>query len=571
MYNNNFDKGNNKNNLDNTLNNTNINNIKYDVNLIRELLKEESEIKIPETSIEDMLSFYNAQILDLTNKVIKSLKQNPKEEDYFNSIIENLKEFKFNGSNLLITDFFKYNTLGKYTTTLLLDSLLTQLGLEHQIKLDGFNITIDGRENSINILYLLYKYLGANLDKNQPIISQIKHTKFLRNGSSDVNEENKKTLLILSKINTSGFHFYNKKDFEKVIEICQDPILESNYIAMYLLSYSYLNLGKFELANKYIEKSISLKKTTDNTLLKGTLVYLLEKDINKALYYYNESLKLDRKNINSLKNSAVLYAKKGDYYKTISRLKRYLKLSKDNINNDLKVIYSVFLHISWFGKPDFIQITDDVLKIIDEKDIKIKTDFLKFKVKALINLERFDDALEIVNQVLKYDKSYYTKYLKIGVLYKLHHYDEALELLDSILKESQALTFLTSKLLILAKSGADIEEFVSLIDKILLVLENSDVENSDDVRRVIEAIEISKLPDEIKSFYIFSIFDKLKKYPQLLYRALSMSLKGSSHNQKLINFFLKILSGIDNTNLISFRRPDNYDPDPKKRELQPNN
>lgn len=289
--------------------------------------------------------------------------------------------------------------------------------------------------------------------------------------------------------------YYMQNDTLKAIEIF-DEILEKepeNIDALNGKGSTLMKLNLIDEAEKYFDRSISIKKTSSALINKG-IINKNKKEYQKSLNYFDEAIQLNPQLttiITLLKNEVISLLdeevkfdldnfqpeiieliEEGIEYKNSKRLWDALECYKKAILLDKSCI-------------NYVQILIKEIKIILFHELKIKTpkfentqiDQLKIKsLRLLLVEENPEQSLKIINEILKKDSDEIDTINEKGcVLFLFDKYEKSIKCFDKCLKlDADYCYALFNKALVLRMINK-LEESLKCFDELLKIKNDSSI------------------------------------------------------------------------------------------------
>tara|TARA_B100000530_G_scaffold248286_1_gene162998 strand:- start:1699 stop:3804 length:2106 start_codon:yes stop_codon:yes gene_type:complete len=299
-------------------------------------------------------------------------------------------------------------------------------------------------------------------DKDEPFYSNIYALSLSMQGQKDkainvFNENTKKfPYYVLSYFNLA--RIYSEKDeskktialFNKSIEI--DPRFIDSYI--YLADY-YISRNLFDDAKKVSKKCIDSNPENTSGYTSYSKICLFKNNYDEAIKFSTKAIDLDSNNFYAFMIKGVAQHSLGEYQKALISYENSISLNKffpdlynnygvtlSKLNRNIEAIEAFKKSISLNDKfPEAIRNLAKEYAIVDNpsvnfalnydrfnkalllinKSLSLKPDYidgLRTKSLILLNLNKYDDALNIQKKLIKLDSANVVDFCNLGVLYQ---------------------------------------------------------------------------------------------------------------------------------------------------------
>jgi len=223
-----------------------------------------------------------------------------------------------------------------------------------------------------------------------------------------------------------GDALFAKKDYEKAKEEYKEALAkdEKNVEANFKLGISYLKAFYIDEAEKYLKKTIELKKDHVDAYYYMSQVYRFKNDSINEQQYLKTALEKDSNHLLALNNSAVIGIKNRNYEDAISQLKKAVAINANYYlaKNNLA---AALLYKNRF---------DDAKKALEDAQ-KINPDYylLYYNMGVLFNSKNYlDDAVIQFDNAIKIKPDHIESYINKGaVLNRMSKYKDAMEVLKA--------------------------------------------------------------------------------------------------------------------------------------------
>jgi tetratricopeptide (TPR) repeat protein len=525
-------------------NNDRINENNY-ANVIKEILGLEKEIINYKESIESLSNIFDKKVEEIIKKTDIDYTD---EKKLFDSIIKAIKTEKILNRYTILYDFCNRNTISNYSFIIIIDYVLNKLNYPHQLKLNERDIYIKGKDVVIsaklinNNYFILENVKPINENKKIENIYLSSNNK----NNENINENNNKTLLMFIKL-YYAFFYQKAGNIDKVIEIVKsidDSRLDSSYIALNMLAYSYFVKRDFKSAEEYIDKSIKINpKLPDSFILKGSILFNNDK-FDEALKYFKKSLKLDNKNIISLHLSSYIYYKSGLFEEALKNYNKLITIGQ--LNKDFNILYNKAFLEYRLNKKEFNKTIENALKYAENS--KNKEEALFLKAKFLLRNENSDSTIDkilrISDELTKINSQYLAGITKIQAFNKSGNYEKALNIINSMLKDGETYELLAFKALALSKIKDAEYELYKVINKIV-----NFAKDSNSLNIATNIIAKSKIPNTIKEGMLLRILRSKNYDPtmqNIIIVAASIFINSLDPNIRDLGF--RLFNSLNNTN-----------------------
>ncbi|UYO99342.1 tetratricopeptide repeat protein [Oceanotoga sp. DSM 15011] len=252
-------------------------------------------------------------------------------------------------------------------------------------------------------------------------------------------------------------YMYYYKDYDKALEYLKKSSDKNpkNAYTYFLMGNIYVQLNDYNKAFLELNKAIKLEPNNDTFIYLYALIYESIDENHFAIEYLNKALKIN-KNHEYYISRGNNYAHIGEYEKAILDYDEALNILNNMINNkgnldkqDLyyRIMYKkATLFRYMYEEEKGLVLIDEIIKNID----KISNDYFQKivyleKVNLLYDLKRYDEGIEIYQNLLLDSKEYYFCALYAKLLYKVNDPSESIKILDKIedLDEEYKLDFVS--------------------------------------------------------------------------------------------------------------------------------
>ncbi|PWJ92120.1 tetratricopeptide repeat protein [Oceanotoga teriensis] len=252
-------------------------------------------------------------------------------------------------------------------------------------------------------------------------------------------------------------YMYYYKDYDKALEYLKKSSDKNpkNAYTYFLMGNIYVQLNDYNKAFLELNKAIKLEPNNDTFIYLYALIYESIDENHFAIEYLNKALKIN-KNHEYYISRGNNYAHIGEYEKAILDYDEALNILNNMINNkgnldkqDLyyRIMYKkATLFRYMYEEEKGLVLIDEIIKNID----KISNDYFQKivyleKVNLLYDLKRYDEGIEIYQNLLLDSKEYYFCALYAKLLYKINDPSESINILDKIedLDEEYKLDFVS--------------------------------------------------------------------------------------------------------------------------------
>lgn len=252
-------------------------------------------------------------------------------------------------------------------------------------------------------------------------------------------------------------YMYYYKDYDKALEYLKKSSDKNpkNAYTYFLMGNIYVQLNDYNKAFLELNKAIKLEPNNDIFIYLYALIYESIDENHFAIEYLNKALKIN-KNHEYYISRGNNYAHIGEYEKAILDYDEALNILNNMINNkgnldkqDLyyRIVYKkATLFRYMYEEEKGLVLIDEIIKNID----KISNDYFQKivyleKVNLLYDLKRYDEGIEIYQNLLLDSKEYYFCSLYAKLLYKVNDPSESIKILDKIedLDEEYKLDFVS--------------------------------------------------------------------------------------------------------------------------------
>ena len=213
----------------------------------------------------------------------------------------------------------------------------------------------------------------------------------------------KRKQYIKTKLDNSvniAFEAYVKGQYDKGIDLIKKYLINyPNNIGAYLLLVKiYKHKGKMKEAENALNKALEIEKENVTALNEAGNLYKLNKDYDKAVFYFNKALEYSSDDLYAISQLKDIFIKKEEWKNAYRMSKLFLSQSKDK----------------------------DINKKEGQVMLGLKYEFGKYLLESENDTVR---SMKRFNQVLSQDKNFVPAYLSLGdALIKKGKINEAFEL-----------------------------------------------------------------------------------------------------------------------------------------------
>ncbi|MGC8649040.1 MAG: tetratricopeptide repeat protein [Candidatus Micrarchaeia archaeon] len=492
--------------------NNNTNKLNNSASAVEEILELEYKILSYGEDRSSLINSYNQKLENIFKKIDidQSIDKIDKidEKKLFNDIINAIKAEKMPSRSSILYDFCTADIVSDYSILIIMNDILNKLNYPHKLELNGRNIIIKGKDVEIYTKFAnkYYFILEENLksineDKSEDVYLDSNN----KNINGDCNKNDAENILIFVKLYHAYFYLGAAK-YDTVIELLKDidkDKLNSNYFALNMLASSYFAKTNFKLAEEYIDKSIKINPSENSLALKGSILFYSNKP-DDALKYFKKSLKLNDKNIISLRLSAYIYYNNGLSEKTLEIYNKLVNIYP--FDRDFDTLYTKAVLEYNLNKEERVLNTSIENALARAKDDKDKEKILLLKANFLLRKEDADinEILKIADMLMDLKSQYFAGIIKIHAFNKSEDYDNALKIIDNMLKERETYELLGLKALALSKIKGREAELYNVINRIV-----NFAENLDSLNLVADIISKSEFPNPLKEDVLLKILESI--------------------------------------------------------------
>lgn len=238
--------------------------------------------------------------------------------------------------------------------------------------------------------------------------------------------------LLNKNINNSGFNvnlyrailFNEMKDYVKALNDIKkaEDNEPGNYFVYYIHGMINLHCDNFEIALENFKKAVKLNPEDYNSFYEIGTLYKRNDDIDSAIEYYNKALDIESGYPPLIFARAWCFFVKKEYDKSITDCIAYIK-SSDKLPNSIVIS---LLAYNYFYSKDY----SNASKYFDIS-LKLKPgdcEIIIYKGVSLIELGKYEEAMEVFNECLIIDTKYVKSYEYRGFCFlKLEQNDKAFE------------------------------------------------------------------------------------------------------------------------------------------------
>jgi len=221
------------------------------------------------------------------------------------------------------------------------------------------------------------------------------------------------------------------------------------------IGFLFKKSGNFSKAIKYFDKGLKLDSNDVWFLNEKSECYFILKDYKKALNIVNKAYDLEPNNLTTLYNMGILLFESHREKEALKFFKKALELDIENpiLYSEIGKTYATLNNeekASKYFKKALFYINNELNKNDNRCDLLVE------KSISLFYLGKRDEALDVINKVLKMDPNYLN-----GIAYKAYYLKE--------MEEYEKSLFYYDKLLDLYND----EKFIKLREEVLSLLENN--------------------------------------------------------------------------------------------------
>ena len=185
--------------------------------------------------------------------------------------------------------------------------------------------------------------------------------------------------------------------------------LEKNNIstqALYNMGICYLNMKDYQQANKCFDDALLINPNLLEIYIAKAKIFEEQKNYNNAIELYNEIIPKFPYDDNIFYKKGICLENMEEYQEALKNFEQGLDINKSNIDC---LYHKGYCCDILNNKKQALKCYDDIIKSKEKNiDNKIKEDCLILKSKILIDDEKYDDALQGLNEALRLnpDNSY---------------------------------------------------------------------------------------------------------------------------------------------------------------------
>jgi len=185
--------------------------------------------------------------------------------------------------------------------------------------------------------------------------------------------------------------------------------LEKNNIstqALYNMGICYLNMKDYQQANKCFDDALLINPNLLEIYIAKAKIFEEQKNYNNAIELYNEIIPKFPYDDNIFYKKGICLENMEEYQEALKNFEQGLYINKSNIDC---LYHKGYCCDILNNKKEALKCYDDIIKSKEKNiDNKIKEDCLILKSKILIDDEKYDDALQGLNEALRLnpDNSY---------------------------------------------------------------------------------------------------------------------------------------------------------------------
>ena len=185
--------------------------------------------------------------------------------------------------------------------------------------------------------------------------------------------------------------------------------LEKNNIstqALYNMGICYLNMKDYQQANKCFDDALLINPNLLEIYIAKAKIFEDQKNYNNAIELYNEIIPKFPYDDNIFYKKGICLENMEEYQEALKNFEQGLDINKSNIDC---LYHKGYCCDILNNKKQALKCYDDIIKSKEKNiDNKIKEDCLILKSKILIDDEKYDDALQGLNEALRLnpDNSY---------------------------------------------------------------------------------------------------------------------------------------------------------------------
>ena len=195
--------------------------------------------------------------------------------------------------------------------------------------------------------------------------------------------------------------------------------------ALYNMGICYLNLKDYTQANKYFDDALLINPNLLEVLLGKAKILEEEKNYSKAIEFYDELINKFPYDENILYKKGVCLEKTEQYKEAIKTFDQALNINNSNIDC---IYHKGYCFDISNKKDDAMKCYDDIINNKKNSDNKYIEDCLVCKGKILLDKERYNEALQVLNEALRLnpDKNEYIYFYKGFINTKIGEHQEAI-------------------------------------------------------------------------------------------------------------------------------------------------
>lgn len=289
--------------------------------------------------------------------------------------------------------------------------------------------------------------------------------------------------------------------------------------------FAYENLGEYEKALECYDHAIKLNSNSSLSWYNKGIAFAKMEDYEKSIQSYNEALKIDPKNVRALNNKGIILSNFNELESALECLTKATDIDSDYLHA-WDTLGTILNKMNRYEEA--LKNFDRALEI--EQNVKIMGN----KAKTLCDLERYEECLNIANEIVQLKSNFADGWNTKGVaLSKQHKFEKAL---DQFKKANSI--------------DPENELYISNIKLIESILSSSDEKKK---------IETSDLPPDDKEEKILEI-DIRNSVIDLLMGKYEKIFSAKRDYDKRLDDLLKPVNQEENNFLMVLRRWNSYTP-----------